>query len=82
MYDDCIAVCEFDHKKKDLEIKFSGPKVSQDTVAHELFHALLSYHNFSRYTPAKMEERLCEIVGKKHKVFHRLTNLVYKKLTR
>lgn len=73
----CVAITEYLHKKNDLSISFKGPIVSRDTIAHELMHAYLSYKDFTKLTPHTIEERVCEVIGKKHKTLYLLTNKVY-----
>lgn len=79
-WEGCEAITEYEHETPDLCISFKGPRVSRDTIAHELFHAYLSYKDFSKLKPHTIEERVCELLGKKHKILYRLTESVYNAL--
>lgn len=76
----CVGITEYEHKTPDLVINFKGPRVSRDTVAHELVHALLSYKDYTRLKPDTIEERFCEVMGKKYKILYLLTEEIYYKL--
>ena len=79
-YGACQGICEYSHITKDLVISFRGPKVSMDTVAHELMHAYMSHHNLSRCKPDTIEEKVCEIMGKHYRRIFWLTNYIHKRL--
>lgn len=79
----CIGITEYDHKSDtQRDITFRGSKVSRDTIAHELVHAYLSYYDLSKKTPNAMEEKICEILGKKYKHLYNLTNYIYNTIRR
>lgn len=69
-------------RKKRIErtINFRGPKVSKDTIAHELMHAFLSYRRFTTKSWNRMEENYCEVIGKHYDRLYKLTNKIYNKL--
>jgi len=77
-----VGICRYDHKtNKYRELCFAGPTVSADTVAHELWHAYMSYKEYSHLTPAKLEEAVCELIGKKYKTLNNLTDKIFNILT-
>jgi hypothetical protein len=78
----CEAITEYEHKTPDLAISFRGPRVSLDTVLHEVLHAFLSYKDYSKLTPHTIEERFCELIGKKHKVIGNIALKIHSKLKR
>lgn len=87
LWDGCCGITHYEHrhftkKKKELSINFRGPKVSRDTIVHELMHAYLSYHDFSKVSYGSIEEKICEIMGKKYKVLYTLANKLYTALNR
>lgn len=76
------GLTRYDHKKnKYFDIHFAGPRVSKDTISHELLHAYMSYRDYSKLTPAKLEEAVCELIGKKHKTLYMLTEKIHARLT-
>lgn len=83
MWPDAIALARYDHiKNKYFELNFAGPKVSKDTIAHEIWHAYMSYKDYSRRTPAKLEEDVCELIGKKYRTLYKLTESIYNRLSK
>lgn len=77
----CVGITEYEHKTPDLSINLRGPRVSKDTVLHELLHAYLSYKNYSKLTSHTIEERFCELIGKKHAVIGALADKIFNVLT-
>lgn len=80
VWNDCIGLTESIHTKKKLYINFKGPKVTKDTIAHELTHAFITYKCYSTRTPhLTVEENFCELMGKKYKFLYLLTEAIYGK---
>lgn len=63
-------------------IEFKGPRVSKDTIAHELTHALLGYRHYQGKSYGHIEEQVCEEMGKSFKKLYLLTNYIYAKLNK
>ncbi len=82
LWPDTLGVTEYDHKKGLRRISFKKHKISKDTVAHELMHAYLSYKDYSKYSYGKIEESICEVIGKKHKPLYHITNRLFSRLTK
>lgn len=80
VWKDAIGVADYDHTKKRFGIHLRGPKISRDTIAHELFHAYVSYKDYSRLKPADIEEHFCELIGKKYKILYQLTEKIFNKI--
>lgn len=81
---DDVGIAKYDHTKIKGErgLHFKGPRVCKDTIAHELLHAYFSYTDFSKLSEPDMEEKMCEIMGKKYKTLYALTEAVYVRLTK
>lgn len=77
----CTAITEYEHKTPDLAISFKGPRVSRDTIAHELFHAYCSYKDLTNLTAHTVEERHAELIGKKYRTLAALTDKIFNILT-
>ncbi len=75
------AITEYEHKTPYLAINFEGPRVSRDTILHEVLHAFLSYKDYSKLTAHTIEERFCELIGKKHKIMGVIADRIYTRLT-
>lgn len=82
LWPDAIGITHYDHKSGHRSISFKSDAITRDTVAHELFHAYLAHKDYSKVSYAAIEESICEVIGKKHKVLARLTDRIFKKLTR
>lgn len=79
LWPDTLGITDYDHKKKRRNINLPSSKTSKDTIAHELMHAYLSYHNFSKTSYGVIEEKVCEVIGKKHRLICELTDKIYKR---
>lgn len=77
-----LGVTVFSSAKESKVIYLKGPRVSRDTIAHELLHAFLHNRHFGGMSCGQIEESVCEEVGKSHKKIYQLTNHIHKKLTR
>lgn len=77
-----VGLTVYNHNKNLRTMHFKGPNVSRDTIAHELFHALLSYRDFSKTSYGKIEEEICEEIGKSYKKIYKLTNKIYSLFSR
>lgn len=80
LFKDAVGVCDYNHRTGMRNLLFRGPKVSKDTIAHELCHAYLSYRDMSRCSVEDVEEHVCETIGKKYKILFELTNYIYNKI--
>jgi len=77
LFGECMGICVYQHNINYRTINFRGPKVSRDTIAHELTHAFLSYKYFGNCKAATIEERVCEATGKSYKRLYQLTEFIY-----
>lgn len=57
------ALTVYSHERGERMIFFDMGDFCKVTVVHELVHAYLSYHDFSRKSKETMEEDICDIIG-------------------
>lgn len=64
---DSLAITQYRHSRKNPErnVYFSPRDRSIGTIIHELLHVYASYVVIDRPTPGKVEEEMCEIVGRR-----------------
>lgn len=74
-----VGLTSYNHKKGLRSIHFRGRTPSRDTIAHELLHAYLSYYDFSRTSYGKIEESICEEIGKSYKRLFELVLFIHEK---
>lgn len=75
-----LAVTQYDHRRGERFIFLRGPKVSNNTIAHELLHAYFSYIDTTKKPANTVEEYACEIIGKAHKRLFLLTKRIARDL--
>lgn len=79
-FGDCMGVTTVTDKGNRKQIFLKGPKVSRDTIAHELLHAFLWWRQFKGKSYGVIEEETCEEIGKSYKRLYFLTNFIYKRI--
>lgn len=82
VWPETTAVTEYAHKKGVRQITFHTGDRTRDSIAHELLHAYASYFDFSNMSYGAIEEKFCEVIGKKYRTFHRLVNKIARRLQR
>lgn len=75
------AAAVYNHAKKYRTIWFIKGNASLNTIIHELCHAFLSYKDFTGKSYGRVEEDICEVMGAKLPIIHRLANHIKSKLS-
>lgn len=79
MYPYDVACTTYDHKSNFRVIEFSYPHASKNTIAHELWHAYMSYYYCRKRKFDAIEEDLAEIIGRIQPRLNELVQYIYKK---
>lgn len=80
VYPDTLAITCYKHHVHERDINFSVAGATMSTIVHELIHAYLSYHDFSKKSYGAIEEHICDILGRHHPQLYKLATHIYKEL--
>lgn len=79
-FTDCLAITHYHHNKKLRTMTFCYRHRDIDTIVHEVTHAYLSYFDFSQMSYGAIEEKFCEILGKKLRHIAKVSKTIRRRL--